>query len=72
MYLISGLADSVVNFFLNRAPVRQSLYKMALDKELRTKKWGSIVLRNLNQLIADKPAIHKEVIGFFGEQNFQK
>ena len=72
MILVSPILDSYFRFKLKNSAYRASVFRKAMNKELRFSKSGTIILRNLGELMAKNPAYHEEFAELFGKENYQK
>ncbi|MDP2385485.1 MAG: class I SAM-dependent methyltransferase [Bacteroidota bacterium] len=72
MFLVSKVLNS---FFLKRLQnkdYRKTVFIAALNKELRNKKTGRILLRNLNELMNANKEIHEEFKELLNGEDYQK
>lgn len=72
MILISPLLDNYYKMRLKSVAYRKSIFQDAIDRKLRNKKLGRILLRNLNEAMAKDTALHAEFRSLIGNQDYQQ
>ncbi len=71
MIIISDILNGLLMTRLKNKNYRHKIFLAALNHELRHKKIGKALLRNLNQLMSSDTSIHNEFTELVGKENFQ-
>jgi cyclopropane fatty-acyl-phospholipid synthase-like methyltransferase len=72
MFLVNRILNSYFRFRLKSKSYRHAVYKKALSRELRHGRGGHIILRKLNEVMAEDTSLHKEFSTLVGGENYQK
>ena len=72
MLLISPLIDNYFQTRLKSSAYRNKCYVKAINKELRISKMGTILLRNLNEVMSKIPKCHDEFVKLLNGKDYQQ
>ena len=72
MIIVSPIIDLYIKYKLKDKKYRHQIFERIINKELRHKKMGQIILRNVGDVMAANPSFHSEFASLKPNENYQK